>query len=138
MAKRGRVKRTVVTSARDRRRQLDRLGGSATKPVPSRELRQDVALLNAIAAQKRGIEAAEKTLTKYVRQARRAGVTWTRIGEALGITQQSASERWGPYPVDKSKPPRKPRRPSIPKAQPTPTTQAPDAPPESNVTQEVN
>ena len=142
MGKRGRVKRVRVTGARDRRREAERLGlesvASSSRPVPSRELRQDVALLNAITAQKRGIEAAEKTLTKYVRQARRAGVTWTQIGVALGITQQAATKRWGPYPVDKSKPPRKPRRPSTPKVQLTPTTLELGAPRDSNLTQAAN
>ena len=82
--------------------------------VPNRDLRKDVAILNAITAQKRGIEVAERTLTKYVRQARRYGVTWTVIGAALGITQQAASHRWGPYPEGKPKPGRKPRPPQMP------------------------
>jgi hypothetical protein len=33
-------------------------------------------------------------LTAWVRQARERGITWTRIGEALGMTRQSAWERF--------------------------------------------
>lgn len=33
-------------------------------------------------------------LTAWVRQARERGITWTRIGDALGMTRQSAWERF--------------------------------------------
>jgi hypothetical protein len=36
----------------------------------------------------------EQQLTGWVRQARERGITWTRIGEALGMTRQSAWERF--------------------------------------------
>jgi hypothetical protein len=36
----------------------------------------------------------ERQLTGWVREARRRGITWTRIGAALGITRQSAWERF--------------------------------------------
>jgi len=36
----------------------------------------------------------ERHLTDCVRQARGRGITWTRIGEALGMTRQSAWERF--------------------------------------------
>jgi len=36
----------------------------------------------------------EQHLTGWVRQARSRGITWTRIGEALGMTRQSAWERF--------------------------------------------
>jgi ClpX C4-type zinc finger len=36
----------------------------------------------------------EQQLTGWVRQARDRGITWTRIGEALGMTRQSAWERF--------------------------------------------
>ena len=36
----------------------------------------------------------EQQLTGWVRQARGRGITWTRIGEALGMTRQSAWERF--------------------------------------------
>ncbi len=44
------------------------------------------------------IEAAaaqvQTHLTAWVHQARSRGITWTRIGEALGMTRQSAWERF--------------------------------------------
>ncbi|NYI04614.1 hypothetical protein FHU37_001557 [Allostreptomyces psammosilenae] len=40
------------------------------------------------------IEQAEAELRSWVLELRRRGVTWTRIGEALGITRQSAWERF--------------------------------------------
>jgi hypothetical protein len=36
----------------------------------------------------------EHQLTIWVRRARSRGITWTRIGEALGMTRQSAWERF--------------------------------------------
>jgi ClpX C4-type zinc finger len=36
----------------------------------------------------------EQQLTEWVRQARSRGLTWTRIGAALGMTRQSAWERF--------------------------------------------
>lgn len=37
---------------------------------------------------------AERQLTTWVRKARARGITWTRIGAALGMTRQSAWERF--------------------------------------------
>ncbi len=39
-------------------------------------------------------EQVEQQLTAWVRQARGRGITWTRIGESLGMTRQSAWERF--------------------------------------------
>ena len=39
-------------------------------------------------------EQVEKHLTGWVREARERGITWTRIGESLGMTRQSAWERF--------------------------------------------
>jgi hypothetical protein len=36
----------------------------------------------------------ERNLTGFVRKARALGATWARIGEALGMTRQSAWERF--------------------------------------------
>ena len=36
----------------------------------------------------------EQQLTRWVRMARSRGITWTRIGAALGMTRQSAWERF--------------------------------------------
>jgi len=40
------------------------------------------------------VSQAEQHLTAWVRTARERGITWTRIGEALGMTRQSAWERF--------------------------------------------
>ena len=39
-------------------------------------------------------EQVEQHLTAWVREARQRGITWTRIGESLGMTRQSAWERF--------------------------------------------
>ncbi|HTZ94199.1 MAG TPA: ClpX C4-type zinc finger protein [Streptosporangiaceae bacterium] len=39
-------------------------------------------------------EQVEQQLTAWVRRARGRGITWTRIGESLGMTRQSAWERF--------------------------------------------
>ena len=39
-------------------------------------------------------EQVQRHLTAWVRQARERGITWTRIGESLGMTRQSAWERF--------------------------------------------
>jgi ATP-dependent Clp protease ATP-binding subunit ClpX len=39
-------------------------------------------------------DQVERHLAAWVRQARERGITWTRIGEALGMTRQSAWERF--------------------------------------------
>ncbi|MFF9143302.1 hypothetical protein ACF1BN_00370 [Streptomyces sp. NPDC014861] len=40
------------------------------------------------------IDRAEADLRLWVRELRRRGVTWSRIGQTLGITRQSAWERF--------------------------------------------
>jgi hypothetical protein len=38
----------------------------------------------------------DKLIIKAVRTARRQGTSWYKIGPALGVTRQAASERFGP------------------------------------------
>jgi hypothetical protein len=52
------------------------------------ELLSHLPRIQAAAAQ------IQQHLTAWVRQARQRGITWTRIGEALGMTRQSAWERF--------------------------------------------
>jgi hypothetical protein len=52
------------------------------------ELLAHLPKIQAAAAQ------VQQHLTAWVRQARERGITWTRIGEALGMTRQSAWERF--------------------------------------------
>lgn len=69
-------------------------GGQA----PSWEQRQqqlsDTELLAHLPKIAATAEQVEQNLTSWVRQARTRGITWTRIGEALGMTRQSAWERF--------------------------------------------
>lgn len=39
--------------------------------------------------------AAAAALNRSVREARRAGLSWTQIGAALGTTKQAAQQRFG-------------------------------------------
>lgn len=50
-----------------------------------------LALLPKVAAAQ---AQAERQLTAWVRKGRARGITWTRIGAALGMTRQSAWERF--------------------------------------------
>jgi hypothetical protein len=91
--------RTVYKSSREGRRR----GGSrvplAAVKVPNKKLVGEVSILNLITERRAEIVAAEQDIRRNVRAARRAGVSWGPIGEALGVTRQSALERFGPYPV---------------------------------------
>ena len=50
-----------------------------------------LALLPKVASAQAQVE---RQLTTWVRRARARGITWTRIGAALGMTRQSAWERF--------------------------------------------
>lgn len=54
----------------------------------------DPALVN-IALRQEILLAAEANLVEAVKVAREAGHSWNRIAEALGMTRQSVSERFG-------------------------------------------
>jgi ClpX C4-type zinc finger len=67
-----------------------------SEPIPQtweRRLSDDdlLAMLPKIAAT--GVQV-DRQLDKFVRHARSRGITWTRIGTALGTTRQSAWERF--------------------------------------------
>ncbi len=73
-------------------------GEAAGGQAPSWEQRQQqlsdeelLAHLPKIAATSAQVQ---QNLTSWVGQARTRGITWTRIGEALGMTRQSAWERF--------------------------------------------
>jgi hypothetical protein len=69
-------------------------------PVPAAQLaawEQAVTLDEALASLPRIAAAGaqvEQNLAGWVRKARTLGATWARIGEALGMTRQSAWERF--------------------------------------------
>lgn len=54
----------------------------------------DPAELRRIGLAKRDIAAAEGELRDAVRAARVAGYSWSAIGRTLGVTKQSAQERF--------------------------------------------
>jgi hypothetical protein len=74
--------------------------------VPSKSLKGDVAILNMLTAIKQESADLDEKLTREVRRARRAGVSWQRIGAAIGTTDRAASMRWGPYPEGVTRVPR--------------------------------
>lgn len=41
-------------------------------------------------------EREQRQVRYLVREARASGVTWTHIAEALGVTRQAATQRYGP------------------------------------------
>lgn len=54
----------------------------------------DDELLDSMVRLHQSRDNIERTVSRYVRALRDRGVTWTRIGGALGISRQSAWERY--------------------------------------------
>lgn len=52
----------------------------------------------AVAEAAAGVERAQALLETTVVLAREAGATWAQIGDAAGMSRQSAHERWGCIP----------------------------------------
>lgn len=72
----------------------DSLGSPAKPRVPIWESLTDGEMLSHIPRVAAHIDQAEADLRAWVQELRRRGVTWVRIGQALGITRQSAWERF--------------------------------------------
>ncbi|MFD8078386.1 ClpX C4-type zinc finger protein [Streptomyces sp. NBC_00510] len=70
------------------------LGTPPGPPLPLWASLTDAEMLGHIPRVAAHIDQAEADLRSWVQELRRRGVTWTRIGEALGITRQSAWERF--------------------------------------------
>jgi hypothetical protein len=51
--------------------------------------------LSAITKASTSLRQAESELDAAVTNARAAGLSWAQIGAALGVSRQSAHERWG-------------------------------------------
>jgi hypothetical protein len=68
-------------------------GGKAPTPIshPERTEEQEIERMVALHHSK---EQVDREVAVAVRGLRAQGVTWTRIGEALGMTRQSAWERY--------------------------------------------
>lgn len=70
------------------------LGSPARPRVPVWASLTDEEMLSHIPRVAAHIDQAEADLRSWVQELRRRGVTWSRIGESLGITRQSAWERF--------------------------------------------
>ena len=72
----------------------------AAEPAPVRQLApwQQIDDIDAVLANLPRVARAggqvEMTLTEWVRRARELGATWERVGDALGISRQSAWKRF--------------------------------------------
>lgn len=58
-------------------------------------------MISALEELRRDQKALAKKKERLVRAARRDGASWAAIGDALGVTQQTISAQFGPYPKDK-------------------------------------
>ena len=58
------------------------------QPMSDEQMLDHIPRMAVVASQ------VETDLRSWVRELRRRGVTWSRIGESLGITRQSAWERF--------------------------------------------
>jgi ATP-dependent Clp protease ATP-binding subunit ClpX len=70
------------------------LAGESVPPFPGWETLSDDELLETLRPAAVTVRTVEETLKQHVSQLRGRGMTWTRIGEALGISRQAAWERF--------------------------------------------
>lgn len=54
--------------------------------------------VDAVAEASLSVREAHARLERSVAEARAAGATWSQIGDAAGMSRQSAHERWGHFP----------------------------------------
>lgn len=71
---------------------LESLGAAATALDDARGAVQTAAV--ALDEARKTAKSAKEQLTQVVLQARHAGLSWSKIGETLGIPSQSAYQRW--------------------------------------------
>ncbi|GAA1274588.1 ClpX C4-type zinc finger protein [Sphaerisporangium rubeum] len=76
---------TVIGEHRDKK---------ADPRLPTWESLTDEQMLDHIPRVVAVVNQVETDLRSWVQELRRRGVTWARIGEALGMTRQSAWERF--------------------------------------------
>jgi ATP-dependent protease Clp ATPase subunit len=70
------------------------LAGEPAPAFPGWEALSDEDLLETLRPAAATVRAVEETLQQHVTQLRGHRVTWTRIGEALGVSRQAAWERF--------------------------------------------
>lgn len=59
------------------------------------EQMSDDVLLHSLRPSARLVDNARKTLYEHVKLLRDRGVSWAKIGDALGVSRQAAWERFG-------------------------------------------
>lgn len=69
-------------------------GASTASMVPPLAERSDEEILRSLASIQGVVAQVDGALHGYVDALRQRGVTWTRIGEALGVSKQAAWERF--------------------------------------------
>jgi len=72
------------------------LAGKPTPPFPGWDALSDDELLKTLRPAAAAVGSVEDTLQQHVDLLRQRGVTWERIGKALGMSRQSAWERFSP------------------------------------------
>ncbi|MBM4256152.1 MAG: hypothetical protein FJ147_09670 [Deltaproteobacteria bacterium] len=70
------------------------LTGKSVPSFPGWETLSDDDLLDTLRPAAVALDNVESTLRQHVTQLRGRGVTWIRIGEALGVSRQAAWERF--------------------------------------------
>lgn len=70
------------------------LSASIRQTIPGQRANDVDAVLGNLPRIARVSALVEKNLTEWVRRARELGATWDRIGDALGMTGQSARARF--------------------------------------------
>ncbi len=72
----------------------DILDGKPSTDFPGWDSLSDDALLATLKPSSAAVEAVRTVLQQHIDLLRRRGVSWGRIGEALGISRQAAWERF--------------------------------------------
>jgi hypothetical protein len=70
----------------------------AARTINDPDDQTDEQLLETMLRLHRSREDVEQAVARYVHELRKRDMTWSRIGEALGISRQSAWERYGSSP----------------------------------------
>ena len=70
------------------------LDGKPAPPFPGWAALTDAALLATLAPSSAAVDATRETLQQHVEALRERGVSWSTIGDALGISRQAAWERF--------------------------------------------
>ena len=70
------------------------LGRRPPKPFPGWRSLEDLDLLNTLPAASEAVRATESILREHVNLLRARGVSWERIGDALGVSRQAVWERF--------------------------------------------